>query len=576
MKLHLIFLSFFTAILFIFSTGCKKTSQDIQYLEAAKRSLVEGVDLVLVGEPYSIIDEKWLAKTKTTTYNLDALKKQVKRYGKNWEDFKKEYADRIRIEGNTVYVETEGTSHFTNYEYDSSIPILFYGSKFIQPGIYQDIIFQQHIVPTIAKIIGSPTPNGAKLNPLPIIQEKTQYRPEAILTIVIDQGGLELYNAHPNSYPNIKRLMNESAYFPNAQVGHLDAHTGVGHVAIGTGAFPREHGVIANSRTYIESDGTKINIIEKKLFETEKAIRKGSYVDPTELKTHSLADVWDAFRENKPVIISQCYAVRASVGMAGHGAAFQSDYQNINSKPDKDIVYWVNKDTMSWETNPEFYQVPGTVSSYKLRDYNLKYNDKPWWKPDEKLDTSFFSKKFYNTVATPTQARLEGELFRETVRKELIEKGLSQDGETDLLYLTLKATDAVGHAHGWESEEARLVLEETDRQVGLILDMMKEEWGDKFVLVLTADHGAAPLREFSKGLYLKHEDFVATVQSLLPESVRGKESLIRFYTSGMVSLNHEVMEKYGISEYSIVKIIEDIRVDGRRFYKKVYRRKDLE
>lgn len=593
------------SLLFLLLFSCKWSwgeNWEESYREAARRSLVPEVDLILVPEPYSIIDEKWLAKKKTTTYNKSNLKKQVERYGGDWSEFLEEHKDSIVDKGSLLSVETEGTSHYTNFSYDRKIPILFFGKKYFRKGIYQDLIFQQHIVPTIAKIIGSPLPDDSKLPALDKIIGKPTFiqdsnsltetpkkRPEVVVTIVIDQGGIELYKSHSKSYPNIKKLMDSSAYFPNAEVGHIDAHTGVGHVAIGTGAFPRDHRIIANSRTYLlssnshdpgfkiekEEQGKKLGLdFIKNITANIKKLDVGVYtqsvnrIQPGDLRSETLADVWDRYRNNKPVIISQCYAVRGSIGIVGHGGFLQGG--------DKDIVYWLDKKDVSWKTNPTYYSIPSHTGKYNLADFNVKHNTNPWWRPSDTLNVNYFSKNFYKVVATPTQARLEGELFRETVRSELIGKEVAHDGETDLLYLTIKATDAVGHAHGWESEEARLVLEEADKQVGLIWEMMEEEWGDDFVLVLTADHGAAPLREFSKGMYLKHDDFIQELQSLLPERVRENESLVFFYTSGQLSLNRDVMDKHGISEYQMIQKIKNIRVDGKKFFRDVLRRKDLE
>jgi len=564
--------------IFIFTAGCIREEWEISYRQAAKMSLLPNVDLILIPQNNSLIDDRWLSEAKMTTYHLPSLKKQFLRYGKSWEEFLKQHKKRICIEGDTIQIAMESTSHYTNYDYDRNIPILFYGDRFFKKGIYREKIFQQHIVPTIAHILESPLPDGAILPPLQHAihdewNEKKRKNPtnlEIVLTIVIDQGGLQYYNAHPRSFPNIKRLMENSAYFPNAQIGHLEAHTAVGHVAIGTGAFPKQTEIIANERKYVAvtmSDAAdspvQIAVQSRKVFESGQNL-----ISPADMKVETLADVWDRHRNNLPIIISQCYASRASIGMAGHGSFLKGG--------DKDYVYWLDKKTMSWITSPSFFQIPAIASEFNVAEYNRKYNTNPWWSSEKLPDNQFFSKKFNQTVATPIQAMLEGELFRKVLERELIQTQLGKDGETDLLYITLKATDAVGHLHGWESEEARLVLEETDRQVGLIWKMLEDNWRNQYILILTADHGAAPLREFSGGLYLPFDEFLKEVQSLLPETVREKESLIHFFTSSMVSLNHEVMEKYGISEYRIIQKILQIEVDGRKFFRKVFTRKDLE
>lgn len=554
---------FITIILLI--GNCNQDWEN-SYKEAARRSIIPEVDLILVPRLYSLMDEKWLIQKVHTTYSIINLKKLVKKYGRDWEDFYK--SQKIIYEdGEKIIIETEGTSHYTNYDYDRKIPIIFYGPNFINSGLYLDKIKQQHIVPTLASILKSPLPNGANLNPIQKII-KNNKKPEVILTIVIDQGGHQLYKAHPLSFPNIKRLMEKGAYFPRAEVGHLDAHTVVGHTAIGTGAFPEFHRVVSNDKLYIQGQNNRspniqnIKVFRKNVFELENGI-----ISPEELKAETLADVWDLHRSNKPIIISQCYAARASIGMAGHGAYME--------KGDKDFVYWLNKKSLNWETNENFFNLPKATVKYNLYNYNLANNKNPWWDAKLGIAKENFQKYFYQAVGTPTQPKLEGELFREVLFEELVQTGLGKDGETDLLYITLKATDAVGHRHGWESEEARFVLEETDRQVGLIWEFLEKYWPGEYILVLTADHGAAPLREFSQGLYLSYNEFISQIQTLLPEEFREKESLVNFVTSSMVSLNHSVLEKYGITEKQVVQKILDIHVNDKKFFIKVFTRKDL-
>lgn len=558
----------YIAIAFLILTlNCSDTSWERSYYEAAKRSLTPGVDLILVPEIFSNVDEEWLIQEKNTSFTKAQLESQLKQYGRSWNEFYRENQEKIHIDGEIVTLIAEGSTHATNYFYDKNIPLVFYGNKWIHPGLYQDRVFQQHIVPTVAKVLNSPLPNSAKLPPIQKILKDIDSefsKPEIVVTVVIDQGGLGLYKSHPDSFPHIKRLMERGAYFPNAEVGHLDAHTGVGHVAIGTGAFPRDHKIIANDWLFRNPGNQKSR--KRPLYQ----MPDGS-ITPDDMMSESFADVWDASRGNKPVIISQCYAVRASIGMAGHGAM----YKRGTGISDRDFVYWIHKYRLDWMTNDDFYQLPKVAENYSLLPYHLANNPKPWW-GESKVTVNDLVKNFYPTVATSTQAKLEGELFRSVLRSEIIEKGLHRDGETDLAYVTLKATDAVGHRHGYESEEARLVLEETDRQVGLIWDLLEEEWGDEYILILTADHGAAPLREISKGMYLRYASLLSEVDSLLPGEERAENTLINYYTSGMIALNKKTMEKYSISEYQIIQKILSITVDGKKFYRKIYQRKDLE
>ena len=60
----------------------------------------------------------------------------------------------------------------------------------------------------------------------------------------------------------------------------------------------------------------------------------------------------------------------------------------------------------------------------------------------------------------------------------------------DLMFLQLDNVDHAGHASGWSSREYLREIEEDDRLLGLLLDMLREtEGGDSTYVLVTSDHG---------------------------------------------------------------------------------------
>jgi arylsulfatase A-like enzyme len=82
--------------------------------------------------------------------------------------------------------------------------------------------------------------------------------------------------------------------------------------------------------------------------------------------------------------------------------------------------------------------------------------------------------------------------------KSLVEiERLGRGGGPDLLALGLSATDLVGHFYGPESWESRDALARLDQMLGDFFDFLEREVGkDRFVVVLTADHGVLPIPEW--------------------------------------------------------------------------------
>jgi predicted AlkP superfamily pyrophosphatase or phosphodiesterase len=162
------------------------------------------------------------------------------------------------------------------------------------------------------------------------------------------------------------------------------------------------------------------------------------------------------------------------------------------------------------------------------------------------------------------------------IQQEIIGKKRDKDGFTDLVYVTFKSADAVGHHFGYHSLEARETLAEIDAQIGKIEDFLRLHYGENFVLVLTADHGCAPLSEITGGARLTVEEVIAEIDKLLPEAVAANESLVTFMTVGQVSLNKKLMAAHNITLEQVRSRIKTIKPEGKLFFRDVLTRADLD
>lgn len=551
-------LSLITAVTLSFSFCAHKSRTKL-----FQNSLRSDVDIFLIPKKFNIMESEWVETRDDSSFLKSDLIRHLKNYGRNLEMLKNDPSVKYREKDDIITMNVAKTSHSTFYEYDTNIPVIFYGPRWIQKGIYQDLIHQQNIVPTLAKITGVRNPNGVEVPALSHILkiQSPREKPEIIVTVVIDQGGQQVYKAHPGVPKNIEKIKESSAYFPNAHVGHLDAHTAVGHMAIGTGSYPSKSTVVGNTFFHMRDGVVHSNEIYA-LNETE--------VNPDELHTESFADVLDSENGNGPEVISQCYALRASIGMAGHGA-FRLKNSSVN--PDKDFVYWLDKKDGKWTTDTRYYQLPGAAKDFLPYETHLK-NYPEGWKGHTGTRIEDLKKHWSTVMAAPAEARLEGELFRKVIQQVIVDRGKNKDNETDLAYITLKAGDAVGHGFGWESIEAKETFSEIDSQIGQIKDFLDQNFGDKYILMITADHGCAPLPEISGGQRLTVNKVFSALNSLLPPEE--KESLAGFMTVGQISMNKELVKKYGITESQIRKKILGIKGNkGTGFFEDVVFRSEI-
>lgn len=543
---------------FLFFAHCK----DSKDLNSFRNSLRDDIDLFLIPEKFNVVETDLQGSNpQKATYLKSDLVRQLKSYGRTIQNLESNPELEYSEKDDVVTMKVRKTWHSTSYPYDSNIPIIFYGTKWFKTEESSMVIHQQHIVPTLAKIMKVRNPNGVETNPILKILKNpnSSEKPDIIVTIVVDQGGQQYYRAHPETPKHIEAIRKESAYFPNARVGHVDTQTSVGHAAIGTGAYPKLNGIIGN---------TFFRMVDGKVTRSEVYATGESEVLTEELRTETFADVLDFENGNLSEIISQCYALRASIGMAGHGS-----YQVKNSSynGDKDFVYWLSYKEGKWITDSRYYSLPAVSSEFNVFE-NYIHEYPGGWRNLGKPVKEELGKNWGDLMATPAEVRMEGEMFRKAIQSEIIDTNKHHDGHTDLAFVTFKGTDAAGHGFGWESLEAKEAFAETDRQIGLIFEMLKKYYGDNFILVITADHGCAPLPEISGGSRLTVPVIFREVNSLL----NGKPgSLINFMTEGQISLNQELMKENSITEKDIRAKLLSIKVNDKPFFKDVLYKKDL-
>jgi arylsulfatase A-like enzyme len=63
---------------------------------------------------------------------------------------------------------TSMTTHGSPHPYDTQVPILFYGPRWVKPGRVDARVEVVDIAPTLARILGVPAPSSAEGKPLPL------------------------------------------------------------------------------------------------------------------------------------------------------------------------------------------------------------------------------------------------------------------------------------------------------------------------------------------------------------------------------------------------------------------------
>lgn len=535
MRTHL-----FLILFLLITIDCKKKDP---YREAFLRSTRGDFDLLLVPHKYNLISGDWMMSQDIVTYRVDWLKKTLRKYGQDFSQFKANPKLQYNEKNGLATFRAGKAVHYTAYDYDTEIPIIFYGPNWIKNGKYNQAIEQQSIAATISQIVQLKQPKSMKGAVLKQILKESKQKPEIITTIILDQGGRQFLDIYLAKMPNLQALIEDSAYFARARVPHIETHTAVGHAAIGTGAYPKDSAIFANKTNIVSDQGYRT----KYIYEGEDG-----NIDPGQLQAVTVGDLLNQANQKQSIIISQCYALRASIGMAGHGANGSPNY-----------VYWVNDKTGEWLSDESFYSLPDVV-----KKYNSFTHFKKWRQQDPRKIEPTKKVSWKMVVSSPLELKMEVDMFLDTIQSTILTAKKDRDGFTDLAYITMKAIDAAGHIYGPGSVEMEYIAIAADQQIGRIRKFLQEKYGSSFMMVVSADHGSSLLPELTGGVRLPIRDFIRQINQLLPQSAQ-PESLISSMTVSMIKLNHQTMEKYHITEKQIEQKILSIQVDNKPFFARI-------
>jgi predicted AlkP superfamily pyrophosphatase or phosphodiesterase len=267
-----------------------------------------------------------------------------------------------------------------------------------------------------------------------------EVKPALGVLLVVDQMRYD-YPARSSEY-GVGRFL-KGAYYDNAIHAHIPTYTAVGHTALSTGRHPKDHGIVGNE------------------FFDRKESKSVYCVDHDE---HGKAPHWlsvptlgDRLKEKSPKskVVSISAKDRAAILMAGKKA---------------DVALWYNKKTGRFETSSFYGALPDWVRAWN--------------------DANEVEKDRRKSIRETTDIdRLTLSLAQKAV--EVL--GLGADEDSDLLFVSLSATDYLGHAVGPFDPLMDGHLKSLDREIGSFLDFLDEKVGGRYTAGLSSDHGVLPL-----------------------------------------------------------------------------------
>jgi predicted AlkP superfamily pyrophosphatase or phosphodiesterase len=328
-----------------------------------------------------------------------------------------------------------------------------------------------------------PVATAAPITPLPAPRVK----PSLVILISVDQFKAEYLDKFGAQLTGgLARLAKGGARFTNAHHDHAITETAPGHATLLSGRFPRSTGIMLNREGV---DDNAYPLVQGGY---------GSGASPRRFQGTTLADWMKAADKNTKTL---------SVSMKDRGAILPIG----TSKSD---VYWYAIDGRFLTSTYYRKDIPAWLQQFNERNLVFGYAGKTWdlllpaseYAEPDSVPAEMGGKQFtfpHRLSADPIDAGSEiritpfmDELVLALALHGLQSMKLGTGSSTDLLSMSLSATDVIGHNYGPDSREMHDQVLRLDRALGRFLDSLYTLRDSTTVtVVLTADHGVGSIPE---------------------------------------------------------------------------------
>lgn len=353
-------------------------------------------------------------------------------------------------------------------------------------------IFGLSLALTLACVAGAAATTDAASAPVPAgapAASPAQTAPKLVVLITIDQfrgDYVERYGTQLQG--GIARLARGGAWFSDAHHDHAITETAPGHATLLSGRFPRSTGIMMNS---IGVDDASTPLL---------ANGYGPGASPARFRGTTLVD-WMTAADKRTRTLSVSMKDRGAILPVGRA---------------KSDVYWYSIDGRFLTSSYYRKDLPAWVDEFNSRNMVAGFAGKTW---NLLLPDSAYAEK----DSVPIEMNGRGVTFPHALTDDVIDAGaniritpfiddmvlafalhgvqslkLGTGPQTDLLAVSLSATDVIGHNFGPDSREMHDQVLRVDRAVGTFLDSLyKLRDSSSITVVLTGDHGVGTIPEIA-------------------------------------------------------------------------------
>lgn len=363
-----------------------------------------------------------------------------------------------------------------------------------------------------------------------------QASPKLVVILIIDQFRGDYLERYHDEFgaSGFRTLTDRGAYFPACYYDYANTRTAPGHATIGTGTYSSGHGIFSNE-WWVPASKRVLSSVADESTKLIGAEVEGMGASPHNLLADTLGDELRLATQGNSRVFGIALKDRSAIlpiGFSANGA------------------YWIDHLSGAWVTSTYYMtEAPHWLTAFNNQKHAQRYLNLDWKDASGEVLGSTAPHDgpngkpidYYDLVGSTPYAN---EYQLEFARELILQEKLGQGTVTDLLLISLSANDLVGHAYGPDSPQMHAMVLAEDRQISEFLTFLGQQYGNRFWIAFTADHGVAPTNAASLSLripsvVIANKDLRAELNKAVGARLRKPGEYVRSTSFPIVFVNNE-------------------------------------
>ncbi len=406
----------------------------------------------------------------------------------------------------------------------------------------------------LAAVIASLTTCAKTTAPLSIPTSR-ESKPTLVLFITVDQLRPDYFDRFKSPLTGgLARLLNGGAYFTGAHHDHAITETAPGHATLMSGRFPRRTGITRNLAGVNDSQWRLL-------------AGRDLGAAPFRFRGTTLTD-WLLAADPTTRAFSVSAKDRSAILPIGRSK--QEVYWFANPGVFTTSI-WYRDTVPTWVTAFNARRLP---EGFANRSWDLLLPPRSYSEPDS-VPVEAFGRDITFPHRFPADSTRAAARMRFTPMMDELTLRFALDGfrqldlgrgpSIDVMAVSLSATDYVGHFYGPDSRELHDQIVRLDRGLGAFLDTLYTlRDPNKIVVVLTSDHGVAPIPELNNAVRVQLDPLLKPVRQAVLAA--GGDSAAIDFESGAFFVDPAKLGARGLTVDQVVEVFVQTasRVPGVR------------